>query len=254
MAMTRLAGLSIDIWEGGRGPPLLFLHGAGGLRGTEPFLGLLGESRRIIAPSHPGWGASELPDWMDRPSDIAHLYLDLLDRIGHAEVDVVGCSFGGWIAAELASLVPHRIRALVLVAPCGVRTDDAHLPDMFAQAPDEVEALLYRDPDRHRRDPASMTEDQVRVMQRNRDSFARFGRDPYLHNPKLPHRLHRAVCPTLFVRGAHDGLIPADYTQRYAGLFPDARITTIPEAAHLPQIEQPEIFAEIVLAFLRGEV
>ena len=98
-----------------------------------------------------------------------------------------------------------------------------------------------------------MTEDQVRIMQRNRESFARFGRDPYLYNPKLPYRLHRAICPTMFVRGAHDALIPADYTQRYAELFPDARITTIPDAAHLPQIEQPEIFAEAAMAFLRGE-
>jgi pimeloyl-ACP methyl ester carboxylesterase len=168
-------------------------------------------------------------------------------------VDVIGCSFGGWVAAELASMVPHRIRALVLVAPCGVKTNEAHLPDLFALPPAEVEAMLWHDPARFRRDPASLTEDEARIVQRNRESFLRFGRDPYLYNPKLPHRLHRAVCPTLFLRGAHDALIQADYTERYADLFPDARIVTIPEAGHLPQIEQPALFTDIVLAFLRGE-
>jgi len=53
-------------WEGGEGPPLLFLHGAGGFRGDHPFLGLLGRHRRITAPSHPGFGVSLLPDWIDR--------------------------------------------------------------------------------------------------------------------------------------------------------------------------------------------
>ena len=256
MAMTRLAGIGIDIWEGGSGPPLLFLHGAGGFHAGAPFLDGLGERRRVIAPSHPGFGISELPDWMDRPDDIAHLYLDLLDRIGHAEIDVIGCSFGGWIAAELAAMAPQRIRGLVLVAPCGVKTGDRDtldIPDMFALPAATVQAMLYHQPEKHQRNPADMTDDEIRIMLRNRESFALFGWEPYLHNPKLPHRLHRVTSPTLFLRGEHDGLISAAYTERYAELLPDARIVTIPDAAHLPQIEQPEAFVDITLAFLRGE-
>ena len=257
MAMTNLAGVAIDIWEGGNGPPLLFLHGAGGFREDARFLDRLGEHRRIVAPSHPGFGRSALPDWMDRPDDIAHLYLDLLDRVGHAEVDVVGCSFGGWIAAEMATMVPHRIRALVLVAPCGVKLGSREMldiPDLFALPADQVERLLYCEPDKHRRAPADMTDEELAIMLRNRESFALFGWEPYLHNPKLPHRLHRVICPTLFLRGAQDGLISADYMQGYADLFPDARVLTLPGAAHLPQIEQPELFVDSVLAFLKGEV
>src|ERR1700760_1484908 len=116
MATIDLAGVSLDVWEGGDGPPLLFLHGAGGFRADHPFLGLLGRHRRIIAPSHPGFGASSLPDWIDRPEGIAHVYLGLLDRLPATPIDLIACSLGGWIGAELTSMVPARFRNLLFVA------------------------------------------------------------------------------------------------------------------------------------------
>mgnify|MGYP006269431861 CR=1 FL=1 len=252
MALHRLAGIRIDIQEFGHGPPLLFLHGGGGFRGDERFLGPLSRGRRVVAPSHPGFGASELPDWMDRPLDIAFVYLDLLDSIGHAEVDVVGCSFGGWIAAELATMAPHRLRTLTLVGPLGIV--DGDVPDMFALPPERVEAMLWANPEKFRRDPATLPEEEAKTAERNRQSFARFARTPYFANPKLAHRLRRATCPALILRGLHDGLIPAAYAERFAALLPDARLASVPGAGHLPQIEQPEIFCEYVLSFLRGDV
>lgn len=256
MGIVALAGVDIDVWEGGDGPPLLFLHGAGGFRPGPAFLDLLGKHRRLIAPSHPGFGLSELADWMDRPDDIAHLYWELLDRIGIDQLDVVGTSFGGWIAAEMATMQPRRLRRLVLVAPAGVKTgsrDALDIPDMFATPADAVQRMLYVDPDKFKADPAAMSDDELRIMLRNRESFALFAWEPYLHNPKLPHRLHKVRCPTLFLRGAHDGLISAEYTERYAALLPNARIVTLPDTAHVPQLEQPEAFAAAVISFLRGE-
>ena len=88
MATIDLAGLALDLWEGGDGAPLLFLHGAGGFRGDHPFLGLLGRRRRIFAPSHPGFGVSSLPDWIDRPEDIAHVAVFL------------GSDDAGWLTGE----------------------------------------------------------------------------------------------------------------------------------------------------------
>jgi pimeloyl-ACP methyl ester carboxylesterase len=254
MGMVSIAGVEVDVWEGGDGPPMLLLHGAGGFRPGLPYLELLGRHRRIIAPSHPGFGLSGLPDWMDRPDDIAHLYLELLSRLNIEQVDIIGTSFGGWIAAELATMHPQRLRRLVLVAPAGVKTgsrDELDIPDMFAQPAEAVQRMLYVDPQKFRPDPATMTDDELRIMLRNQESFVLFAWEPYLHNPKLPHRLHRVTCPTLFLRGAHDGLISADYTTRYAALFPDARVITLPNAAHLPQLEQPEAFSSAILGFLQ---
>ncbi len=66
---------------------------------------------RVIAPSHPGFGRSSLPDWLDSVDDIAHVYLELMDRLGLTRADVVGFSIGGWIAADLATKVPERVDA-----------------------------------------------------------------------------------------------------------------------------------------------
>jgi pimeloyl-ACP methyl ester carboxylesterase len=74
-----------------------------------------------------------------------------------------------------------------------------------------------------------------------------------MHNPKLPHRLHRVTAPTLFVRGASDGLVSASYIDSYVRLLPNARTATIAAAGHAPQVEQPEAFARTVLAFLEPE-
>jgi pimeloyl-ACP methyl ester carboxylesterase len=255
MRRITLAGVDLDLWEGGDGPPLLFLYGAGGFRPEDSFVDLLSRGRRVIAPSHPGFGGSALPDWLDRPDDVAILYLELLAQLGHAQLDLIGCSLGGWIAAELASMVPERFRRLVLVGPVGVKLggrDTLDIPDIFAMPAASVEKLLYHDPARHRPDPAALSDEQLAVMLRNRETTALLAWEPYMHNPKLRHRLHRVHCPTLLLRGESDGLISAAYLEGYAKLLPDARTATIAAAGHVPQIEQPEVFVDTVLAFLNG--
>ncbi len=255
MSRITLAGVDLELWEGGDGPPVLFLHGAGGFRPEDPFVGLLSRRRRVIAPSHPGFGGSALPDWLDRSDDIALLYLELLAQLGHAQLDLIGCSLGGWIAAELVSMVPERFRRLVLVGPVGVKLggrDTLDVPDIFAMPAAAVEKLLYHDPDRHRPDLANLSDEQLATMLRNRETTALLAWEPYMHNPKLRHRLHRVRCPALLLRGESDGLISAAYLEGYAKLLPNARITTIAAAGHVPQIEQPAAFADTVLTFLNG--
>jgi pimeloyl-ACP methyl ester carboxylesterase len=256
MATIDLAGISLDLWEGGKGRPLLFLHGAGGFRPDHPFLGLLGEHRRIIAPSHPGFGTSSLPEWIDRPEDIAHVYLNLLDRLSPDPIDLIACSLGGWIGAELTSMVPEKFGKLIFVAPVGVKLgsrDTLDIPDIFALPAATIEKLLYHEPERFRADPAKMTDQELAVMLRNRETTALLTWEPYMHNPKLRHRLRRVTNQTLFLRGEHDGLISADYMDGYAKLLPNARAMTLPNAGHAPQVEQPEAFVRAAVAFLNGE-
>jgi len=256
MATIDLAGISLEVWEGGDGPPLLFLHGGAGFRTNSPFLGLLGKHRRITAPSHPGFGVSSLPDWIDRPEDIAHVYLDLLDRLGSVPIDLVADSFGGWIGAELASMVPERFGKLVFVAPIGVKLgsrETLDFPDVFALPAATIEKLVFHHPERYRADPAKMTDQELTVMLRNRETFALLSWEPYMHNPKLRHRLHRVTNAALLLRGEYDGLVSAQYLEGYAKLLPNARTMTLPDAGHVPHVEQPEAFVSAVLAFLDGE-
>jgi pimeloyl-ACP methyl ester carboxylesterase len=248
-----IAGVEIELFEEGDGAPLLFLHSAQGFVPEHPYVRLLSARRRLIAPSHPGFGKSGLSDWIDAVDDIAYVYLELLDRLNIRQLDVIGCSIGGWIAAELATKSPERVRRLALVGPVGVKTgpvDRLDIPDIFAIPQSDMERLLFHDPERMRVDPSRLTDEQLATSVRNRETLALLVWEPYMHNPKLRHRLHRVIAPTLFLRGESDGLVSADYLAAYARLLPNARIDTIAAAGHALHVEQPEAFAAKVLAFL----
>ena len=146
-----IAGAVIEILDRGSGAPILFLQSSQGITAAEPFLGLLAKSRRVIAPSHPGFGRSTLPDWLDSVEDIAHIYLELMDRVGLTRADLVGLSIGGWIAAEIATKVPERIGRLVLIGPVGVKTgtsDKLDVPDVFAMPREKLDPLAFHHPGR----------------------------------------------------------------------------------------------------------
>jgi pimeloyl-ACP methyl ester carboxylesterase len=248
-----IAGTELELFESGDGPALFFLHGGQGFDPSQPFVTPFAGQRRLIAPSHPGFGKSSLPDWVDSVDDIAHLYLELLDRLDLDAVDVVGCSIGGWIAAEMATKTPERIRHLVMIGPVGVKVgpvDQLDIPDIFAMPQEEAGKLLFHDPARMTPDPATMTDSELATMIRNRETLALLTWEPWMHNPKLKHRLHRISAPALLVRGASDGLVPAEYLEAYAGLLPNARTLTIPAAGHAPHLEAPQVLASVVLEFL----
>jgi pimeloyl-ACP methyl ester carboxylesterase len=252
-ATIKIAGIDLELFETGQGAPLLWLHGAPGFNPKHEFVGLVAARRRLIAPSHPGFGKSSLPEWLDSIDDIAHVYLELLDQLNLRQTDVVGTSLGGWIAAEMASKVPERIRRLVLVGPVGVkvgRPDKLDIPDIFAMPQDEANKLLYHDPERMKVDLAKLSDEELTGMFRNRETTALLVWEPWMHNPKLKRRLHRATMPTLFVRGESDGLISAEYLAGYAKLLPKARTATISAAGHAPQQEQPQALVKTVLEFL----
>jgi pimeloyl-ACP methyl ester carboxylesterase len=250
-----IAGAELELFEAGEGSPILFLHGANGFVPEHPYVNLLAARHRLIAPSHPGFGASSLPDWIDAPDDIAYIHLELLDRLGLHQVDLIGCSLGGWIACELGTKNPERVRRMVLVGPVGVKTgpvDRLDIPDVFALPQDTLNALLFHDPARMRMDPSRLSDEQLAISVRNRETLALLTWEPYMHNPKLRHRLHRITAPTLFLRGDSDGLVSAPYIELYARLLPNARVATITAAGHAPQLEEPDQFARTALAFLES--
>ncbi len=249
-----IADVELDVIERGQGAPLLYLHGGAGIAGDHAFIDLLAQHRRVIAPSHPGFGTSSLPDWLDTVEDIAHIHLALLDRLGVATVDLVGMSLGGWIAADMASKNPERFPRVALIGPIGVKTgpsDKLDIPDIFAMPEAAVEKLRFHDPEKQKADINQMTDEQLIVMTRNNETLALLTWEPFMHDPKLKHRLHRVTAPVLLLRGVSDGIVSADYLARYARLFPNVSIKTIAEAGHAAQIEQPQATAKAILEFLQ---
>jgi pimeloyl-ACP methyl ester carboxylesterase len=250
----KVADVELELFEGGQESPILFLHGASGFAERQPFVAPLSAKRRLIAPSHPGFGKSSLPEWLDSIDDITHIYLELLDKLSLDKLDIVGCSIGGWIAADMATKTPERVRRLVMVGPVGVKVgspDKLDIPDIFAMPQADVNKLVFHDPSRAP-DTSKMSDDELAVMFRNRETTALLVWEPWMHNTKLKRRLHRVTAPALFMRGASDGLVSDEYLKAYAGLLPNARTTTIAAAGHAPHLEQPEAFASAVLEFLEA--
>jgi pimeloyl-ACP methyl ester carboxylesterase len=252
-----IAGIDLEVLERGSGAPLLYLHGGGGIATDLPFIELLAKTRRVIAPSHPGFGKSALPGWLDGVDDIAHVHLELLDKLSLHAVDLVGMSLGGWIAADMATKAPERFLRIALIGPIGVKTgpiDKLDLPDIFAMPAAALDRLRFHDADKFKPDIKAMSDEALAVMVRNHETLALLVWEPYMHNPKLRHRLHRVSAPVLLLRGATDGIVSADYLERYAKLFPDARIVTIAAAGHGPQVEQASETAKTILEFLKSGV
>src|SRR5262245_35298396 len=246
-------GVQLEIVDRGQGRPILLLHEEDGLNLHVPFLSLLVGHGHVIAPSHPGFGHSPDSALIDTVDDLSYLYLDLLAKLNLRDVLVIGCSLGGWIAAEMAVKSTERIAKLILVAPVGIKVGDREtrdIPDIFALTPDEVTCLKYHDPTRAAVKVAALSNDELTVIARNREATALYVWEPYFHNPKLRHRLHRITVPTLLVWGAEDRFVAADYYgAAYRDAIPGARLETVAGAGHFPHIEQPETVAERIRAF-----
>ncbi len=253
--VMEIGGVELELHEGGDGPPLLYLHSGGGFRPQHPAMPLLMERHRVIAPSHPGFGHSSLPDWMNSVDDFAHVYLELMQRLDLRDTLLIGASIGGWVAAELAAWNTSRLSRLVLIGPSGIKVgsrDQLDIPDIFAMAPDEFEKRLFRNPEKFHPDFTKMDEAALQVVARNRQTMALIAWEPYLHNPKLRRRLQTIDVPTLVVRGAYDGLISAEYAKAYTDLIPGAVYREIAEAGHAPDVEQAQEFANTLLTWMES--
>jgi pimeloyl-ACP methyl ester carboxylesterase len=252
--LLTIHGVQLEVFDRGQGRPIVVLHEEDGLTPRAPFLASLAAYGRVIAPSHPGFGHSPDSTFIDTVDDLSYLYLDLLTELNLRDVVVIGCSLGGWIAAEIAVKSTERIDKLVLVAPVGIKVGDREtrdIPDIFVLSPDEVTRLKYHDPMRAAVKSAALSDDELTVIARNREATALYVWEPYFHNPKLRHRLHRIDIPTLLLWGASDRFItPGYYGAAYQKAIPGAKLEMIDRAGHLPHIEQPEVVADRVRKFL----
>jgi pimeloyl-ACP methyl ester carboxylesterase len=246
-------GARIDLIERGSGRPLLFLHAENGIEPAHAALDALAKSARVIAPTHPGFGRSDMPKGMRTVDDLSYFYLDLVDQLDLREATLVGVAFGAWIAAEIAVKSTARVARLIMANAVGIKVGDREtrdIADIFALTEPEYLAMTYCDPSVGQRDYKSLPPGEVAAAARAREATARFAWSPYFHNPRLKSRLHRIRIPTLFLWGAHDRMIGEAYGRAYCAMIPGARFETIERAGHFPHQEQPKVFAKRVLKFM----
>jgi pimeloyl-ACP methyl ester carboxylesterase len=246
-----IGGRSTIVHEAGSGPAVLWLHDTFGNRGT-PGRDALTSWCRVIAPGLPGFDDSTTLDGIDEPEDVVFWLLDVLDELALERPVLLGCGLGGWMAAEFAVRYPKRLAGLVLVNASGLSIPDALAEDEFALTPPLLRPLLFSDPESElARDwlPDSEPPERAEPTLHARVAAARLAWQ-FPSSPKLRGRLARATVPTLVVCGAHDRLIPVSHARAYADGLPNARLVVMDDAAHYPDLEQPESFASEVSAFV----
>jgi len=244
----------VQILEDGAGPPLLFLHGAGDGGRWLGFQEALAKECLVRMPSHPGHAGSPAAEWIEHISDLAFHYLDLLDALGLERVHLVGASFGGWIAAEIATMASHRLASLVLIDPVGVKVDGWIYPFLFGMdIPEVVQTVFHNPMAALALAPPDQSIETLALQYRQGKALARVAWNPYLYDPLLRRRLARIAAPTLVCWGAHDRLAPlAPCGETWAREIPGARLQVFADSGHVPHLEEPEAVARAVLEFCRS--
>ena len=248
-----VAGVELEVLRRGAGNPLLLLHGFQHIDPRLPVVDLLARDAQLIAPSHPGFGRSSRPADFGTVYDLVHLYLGLLDSLPQGPLTLMGLSFGGWLAAEIAVKAGRRIDKLILVDALGIKVSDRETPDIldvFNAHPQDVIAKSWHDPQTFGPRYDDMEDDELVARSRNWETLARYGFHPYMYNPQLKRWLGNIKARTLVLWGASDGVVKPTYGEAYAKLIPGARFETIANAGHHPEIEQPDALAARVREFL----
>jgi pimeloyl-ACP methyl ester carboxylesterase len=266
MTLERVGPFEVETLRVGAGPPVLLIHGVNPIHSAAPFLARLTAHAEVIAPSHPGFGGSPLPPDFDTMYDLVQLYLAILDAIPADDVTVIGFSFGGWIAAELAVANPKRLGRLILVDPVGIKLsgrEDRDIVHFFNTDPNELNRRSWHDPERRPAGiyglgwqatiSAAMTDQEMISFARNWDSLCLYAWKPHMYNPQLKHWLHRISVPTKLIWGEADRIVTPDYGRAYASLIPGAQFTIVPDAGHHPELEQADAFVTAVTEFLRQQ-
>ena len=253
--MIDVAGNQVELFSGGSGPPLLFLHGAGGNAGWQAYHEELAKSYTVYVPSQAGFNGTERPDWLYTITDLCHFNHAMSEALGLKDYVLMGSSMGGWVAAEMAAMSRAGLKALILVGAAGIKPENSEIAEIFMVSAQTRMAHRFHDisqvPNRevYEREP---TAEENLVAHSNQEMASRLCWRPYLHNPSLPHYLGRVDTPTLIVWGRQDAIIPLECGEMYEAALPNAQFKVIENCGHSPALEKPSEFLAAVNEFLAG--
>jgi pimeloyl-ACP methyl ester carboxylesterase len=230
---------ALDYFVAGEGEPLLYLHSAGGALLTE-LIQTLALHRKVYVPILPGFdGAPRLPG-VDSIQDLAELAADFAKTtIGQAS-DVIGASFGGWIALWLAAKHPEAIGRMVLESPAGLRFG----MDAGSLTPEAARANLFAYPEKL--GAATPTRE---VAMANGAMFASYAAGVFVDDA-LVAALPTIQAHTLVLMGTKDITVPAATGWTLAGALPHVNLSYVYDAAHAAQVDQPALCLKMIRPFL----
>jgi 3-oxoadipate enol-lactonase len=239
----------------GSGPVVVLLHaGVADLRMWDAQTDALLPGRRVVRCDLPGYG--DTPVGPETDGSDAEAVLDLLDRLGVEDFALVGASYGGYVALQVASAVPHRVDRLVLLDTAAnvVEPDDSlrdvwrreqslvQVGDLAGATDLMVDTWLGPEADDDHRT-------QLRAMQRRAFELQVAAGDD-VTNRDLPVHLSRIVMPVTVIVGRHDLTFFQTTARVLADGLPDAELVELPWAGHLPSLERPAETARLVATAL----
>ncbi|MBK18782.1 MAG: hypothetical protein CMM52_08085 [Rhodospirillaceae bacterium] len=258
-------GRSVQVYEGGSGAPVLYLHGVADMHGLSAksyaFHDALAEKFRVIAPAHPGCVGSDEDNSLESIDDLLFHTLEVMDALEIEKIDVIGNCVGGWLAAELAVRNPERVGNLVLIGASGLFVSGEPIGDLFmAVQPlngkiDDVRDMVFADgnSDLAQEWIPDQVVDKEQGMLRYKvfRCIARFGfKPPYFYDQKLVDRLYRFRGNALIVWGGNDKFVPVSHASAYEDGLANASVEIIDGCGHAVQLENPSAVAEKITKFL----
>ena len=226
----------LSFFVGGSGPCVVPIHGAGGCK-LSPAIRQLAVHFRLVAPIIPGFDGTEQSPQMETVRDVADIVAELIGRECDGRASVIGHSLGGHVASWLAVRHGARVRSLLLMCSAGFRKPGT-------RPTGDTSKLLYAHPERV---PPASSADKWNAT--NQSIAARYRGESSMDTPLLD-RLSEIHCPVLLVHGASDQLMPIESSQRIKSRLPQAEMVLIPDAGHVIDVDQPEIYLRVVRDFL----
>jgi pimeloyl-ACP methyl ester carboxylesterase len=260
--MAATSERTVNLWENkitahvkvaGQDQPLVFLHSGYGLIWSD-FLDQLARDFTVYAPEHPGTSAGD-PDAikpLDDFWDLVLYYYELFDKLGLEAPAVVGHSFGGMVAAELAATNPKRVGRLVLIDPLGLWRDDTPIKNYMVTPQAQLDPLFFHDTNHPARKLVFMNLEEPESIIRVTWALGCTGKFIWpIPERGLRKRAHRIAAPTLLVWGKEDGLTKPVYAEDFKKIIPGAHLEMVANAGHMAPFEQPAAVAGLIRDFLK---
>jgi pimeloyl-ACP methyl ester carboxylesterase len=247
-------GAKLHLKRAGKGKPIVVLHHETGTLDQLPFYDALAARYDVLVPHHPGYSRSERPTWMRSVRDIAVIHRGLLSELKIKDAALVGLGFGGWIAAEMASMAPADLSHLVLVGAMGIKPPEGDILDLAITGyVDYARAGFHDQKAFDRVYGAEPSIDQLEMWDICREMSFRIAWKPYMYSQTLPHLLGAVRAPALVVWGDDDKVVPQSAAKRYVEALPNAKLEIVKACGHCVDMEQPEALAKLVTSFIGRE-
>jgi pimeloyl-ACP methyl ester carboxylesterase len=248
---------AVNYYQVGQGDDLLFLHSAGGLPAFTPELQSLSQKYRVTAPLLPGFGSTGEQHLHEDVQKLVFFGWDLCDALNLQNPILIGHSFGGMMAAEMAAIEPRRVKKLMLVAPAGLYVEGYPMFDVFAATPETFVKVAFHDPNspaaKAALTPPTDPQAQVEAVVAQLKALATAGRFLFPNGDRgLSERLYRIKAPTLILWGEADKLIPPQHADVFKNLMvnaPTVKIAKIADAGHALFAEKSDAAVSAILDF-----